>query len=153
MVPTLSAMRYGLLAGALVLGAALVHGQSASRSFDVLITGGRIVDGTGTPWYRGDVAVAGDRIVAMGNLSRASAAARIDASGLVVAPGFIDMLGQSEFNVLVDNRAASKITQGVTTEVTGEGTSIAPINDRMVGDMAALYRHYGVVADWRTLDE
>src|SRR5512140_2267916 len=91
-------------------------------SYDVVIAGGRVVDGTGAPWFAGDVGIRGDRIVAIGDLKAAVAKTRVDAAGLVVAPGFIDLLGQSEFNVLVDNRAASKITQGVTTEVTGEGT-------------------------------
>jgi dihydroorotase/N-acyl-D-amino-acid deacylase len=122
-------------------------------TFDVVIVNGRIVDGTGSPWFRGDVGIVGDRIAAIGDLSSASAKTRIDASGLAVAPGFIDMLGQSEFNVLVDNRAASKITQGVTTEVTGEGSSIAPVNDRMLKAAEAPYKHYGVVANWRTLAE
>jgi N-acyl-D-amino-acid deacylase len=153
MAPTLPAFRYGLLLAAIGLGAVMVRAQSPARSFDVLISGGRIVDGTGDPWYRADVGLTGDRIVAIGDLSGASAKTRIDATQLVVAPGFIDMLGQSEFNVLVDNRAASKITQGVTTEVTGEGSSIAPVNDRMLEDAAASYKHYGVVADWRTLGE
>lgn len=153
MAPTLPAFRYGLLVAAVGLGAVMVNAQSPARSFDVLISGGRIVDGTGGPWYRADVGLTGDRIVAIGDLSGASAKMRIDATQLVVAPGFIDMLGQSEFNVLVDNRAASKITQGVTTEVTGEGSSIAPVNDRMLEDAAASYKHYGVVADWRTLGE
>jgi N-acyl-D-amino-acid deacylase len=153
MAPTLPAFRCGLLVAAISLGAVMVEAQSQARSFDVLISGGRIVDGTGGPWYRADVGLTGDRIVAIGDLSGASAKTRIDATHLVVAPGFIDMLGQSEFNVLVDNRAASKITQGVTTEVTGEGSSIAPVNDRMLVEAAASYKHYGVVADWRTLGE
>lgn len=153
MIPLSHAIRYGVLLAAIGFGAVIVNGQSSARSFDVLISGGRIVDGTGDPWYRGDVGIVGDRIVALGDLSAASAKTRIDATNLVVAPGFIDMLGQSEFNVLVDNRAASKITQGVTTEVTGEGRSIAPINDRMIRDMAPAYTHFGVVADWRTLGE
>jgi dihydroorotase/N-acyl-D-amino-acid deacylase len=138
---------------AICVGAAILGAQSSARSFDIVISGGRIVDGTGDPWYRGDVAISGDRIAAIGDLSGASATTRIDAANLVVSPGFIDMLGQSEFNVLVDNRAASKITQGVTTEVTGEGSSIAPVNDRMLADAAAPYKHYGVVADWRTLGQ
>lgn len=122
-------------------------------SFDVLITGGRVVDGTGAPWFAADVGIRGDRIVAIGNLNGATAKTRIDAAGLVVAPGFIDLLGQSEFNVLVDNRAASKIMQGVTTEVTGEGTSIAPMNDRLFADQADAYRHFGITMDWHTLGE
>jgi dihydroorotase/N-acyl-D-amino-acid deacylase len=84
--------------------------------FDVVITGGRVVDGTGAPWFRADVGITGDRIAAIGNLSGAEAARRNDPAGQVVAPGFIDQLGQSEFNVLVDSRVASKITQGITTE-------------------------------------
>ena len=76
---------------------------------------------------------------------------RIDATDLVVAPGFIDMMGQSEYNVLVDGRAASKITQGITTEVTGEGSSIAPLNARMVADNQASYDHYGLTPGFTTL--
>jgi dihydroorotase/N-acyl-D-amino-acid deacylase len=121
--------------------------------YDVLILNGRIVDGTGAPWFRADVGIVGDRIQAIGALKSAQAATRIDANGLVVAPGFIDLLGQSEFYILVDNRAASKITQGVTTEITGEGGSIAPVSDRMVEDEKAPYQHFGVTRDWRTLDQ
>ena len=130
--------------------------QALKTRFDVLITHGRIVDGTGSPWFRGDVGIVGDRIVAVGDLSGvagATATTEVDAKNLVVAPGFIDLLGQSEFNVLVDNRAASKILQGVTTEVTGEGSSIAPVNDRMIQEGAANARHFGVAQDWRTLGD
>jgi dihydroorotase/N-acyl-D-amino-acid deacylase len=119
--------------------------------FDVVIANGRIVDGTGAPWFRGDVGIVGDRITAIGSLGDATAATRIDAANLIVAPGFIDLLGQSEFNVLVDPRAASKILQGVTTEVTGEGSSIAPVNDRQILEAAANAKHFGVAQDWRTL--
>jgi dihydroorotase/N-acyl-D-amino-acid deacylase len=125
---------------------------SAQRPrFDVLIANGRIVDGTGAPWFRGDVGIVGDRIMAIGSLGDASATTRIDAANLIVAPGFIDLLGQSEFNVLVDPRAASKILQGVTTEVTGEGSSIAPVNDRQILEASANAKHFGVTQDWRTL--
>ena len=119
--------------------------------FDTLITNGRIVDGTGAPWFQGDIGITGDRIAAIGKLSGTAAATTIDASNLVVAPGFIDLLGQSEFNHLVDGRAASKILQGVTTEVTGEGSSIAPVNDRMIQEAAPNAQHFGVAQDWRTL--
>lgn len=121
--------------------------------YDLLIKGGRIVDGTGAPWFRGDLGVVDGRIVALGKLEGADADLQIDASNLVVAPGFIDMLGQSEFNVLVDGRAASKTTQGVTTEVTGEGSSIAPVNDRMMEAQRERYEHFGVAQDFRTLGE
>ncbi len=116
--------------------------------YDFIISGAHIVDGTGAPWVAGDIAIAGDRIVAIGDLSKASARKRLNAKGLVVSPGFIDVQGQSEFNLLVDNRVASKITQGVTTEITGEGSSIAPINERMKKE-----GKYGVTQDWSTLDE
>jgi dihydroorotase/N-acyl-D-amino-acid deacylase len=127
-------------------------GARANR-FDVLITGGRIVDGTGAPAFAGDVGVVDDRISAIGQLADQSATTRIDATNLVVAPGFIDMLGQSEFNVLVDRRAASKITQGITTEITGEGTSIAPLDDRIAALRKAQYDHFKVAPDFRTLGE
>jgi dihydroorotase/N-acyl-D-amino-acid deacylase len=121
--------------------------------FDVVIEHGRVVDGTGAPWFAADVGIRGDRIAALGDLSAAPAMTRLDATNHVVAPGFIDLLGQSEFNVLVDSRAASKITQGITTEITGEGVSIAPANDRMIADRKASYDFFKITHDWRTLDE
>jgi N-acyl-D-amino-acid deacylase len=119
--------------------------------YDVLLTGGRLVDGTGAPWVRTDLAIAGDRIAAIGDLAGAPAKPRIDTANLVVTPGFIDMLGQSEFNVLVDGRAASKIMMGVTTEITGEGSSIAPVNERMIAQDQAQWNHYGLTQDFQTL--
>jgi N-acyl-D-amino-acid deacylase len=121
--------------------------------YDFIISGAHIVDGTGAPWVTGDIAVTGDRIVAIGDLSKASARKRLDAKGLVVSPGFIDVQGQSEFNLLIDNRVASKITQGVTSEITGEGSSIAPVNDRMKRESEEVAKKYGVTVDWSTLDE
>ena len=132
---------------------AIVTAAQQPRRFDVLLINGRIVDGTGAPWFRGDVGIVGDRITAIGALKEAPAATTIDAAGLVVAPGFIDLLGQSEFNVLVDGRAASKLLQGVTTEITGEGSSIAPVNDRMIGEATPSATHFGIVIDWRTLGD
>jgi N-acyl-D-amino-acid deacylase len=126
--------------------------QSPAR-FDLILAGGRIVDGTGAPWFVADVGIHGDRIAAIGALGTATASRRIDVHDLVVAPGFIDLLGQSEFNVLVDGRAASKITQGVTTEVTGEGTSMGPINDRLFEDQSDTFRHFNVTLDWKTLGD
>ena len=124
-----------------------------SAGFDVLITGGHVVDGTGAPWVSADVGIRGDRIAAIGRLGDQQAALRIDATGLIVSPGFIDMLGQSEFNVLVDGRAASKITQGVTTEITGEGSSIAPMDDRLFELAKPQYARYGIPLDFHTLGE
>ena len=140
-----------VLIASLAVGFTGLRAQQPAPPFDVLITGGRIVDGTGAPWFKGDVAIAGDRIAAIGQLAGRPARQTIDATGLVVAPGFIDMLGQSEFNVLVDGRAASKIMQGVTTEITGEGQSIAPANDRMITEGKPNWDHFKVVQDFRTL--
>jgi N-acyl-D-amino-acid deacylase len=138
----------------LVAALCLATATFAQRThFDYIISGGHVVDGTGATWFTADVGVVGDRIAAIGDLHREDAGARVNASGLVVSPGFIDLQGQSEFNILVDNRAASKITQGVTTEITGEGTSIAPINDRMRNDLEDQAKKYGVPLDWRTLSE
>ena len=123
------------------------------RDYDFVISGAHVIDGTGAPWTYGDIGIVGDRIAAIGDLHDATAKKRIDAAGLVASPGFIDVQGQSEFNVLVDNRVASKITQGVTTEITGEGTSIAPLNDRLVEDLKDDAKKYGVTLDWRSLDE
>jgi N-acyl-D-amino-acid deacylase len=133
-----------------VLGLAAPVAQTPAP-YDVLIAGGRLVDGTGAPWFRADLAISGARIVAIGDLGAAPATLRVDATNLVVAPGFIDMLGQSEFNVLVDGRAASKIMMGVTTEITGEGTSIAPVNARMIAQDKAQWDHYGLTQDFQTL--
>src|SRR6266513_2174789 len=120
--------------------------------YDVILKNGWIVDGSGNPRFRGDVAIRGDRIAAVGFLDQATARDTIDVTGLVVAPGFIDMMGQSEFNVLIDNRVLSKITQGITTEVTGEGGSVAPLTDRLVlADSDAMKKwHYR--EDWRDLN-
>jgi N-acyl-D-amino-acid deacylase len=143
-------MRSLLILAVGVLGLAAPRAQTPAP-YDVLISGGRLVDGTGAPWFRADLAIAGDRIAAIGDLAGAPSRLRVDATNLVVAPGFIDMLGQSEFNVLVDGRAASKIMMGVTTEITGEGGSIAPVNDRMIAQDKAQWDHYGLTQDFQTL--
>ncbi|HEX8458529.1 MAG TPA: D-aminoacylase [Pyrinomonadaceae bacterium] len=124
---------------------------SLAPEYDLVITNGLIVDGTGRPAYKGDVVVRGDRIELVGK-SRPGAHAnrRIDATGLVIAPGFIDMLGQSETNLLIDPRAMSKVMQGVTTEVTGEGGSIAPVNERLIKEDEDFYRRFKLNVDWRT---
>lgn len=100
----------------------------ANAPYDLLIRNGMIVDGTGSPWVRGDVAIRGDRIAAVGLLRTAQARDTVDATGLVVSPGWIDMLGHSEYPLLRDGRAISKITQGITSEITGEVTSVVPVN-------------------------
>jgi N-acyl-D-amino-acid deacylase len=122
--------------------------------YDLVIRNGRIIDGTGSPWYAGDVAIRDGRIVAIGAVPADAAAKRtIDAGGKVVAPGFIDMLGQSETSILVDPRLPSKIYQGITTEITGEGGSVAPLSDALVEADKLGYEHFHLTADWRTLGE
>jgi N-acyl-D-amino-acid deacylase len=121
--------------------------------YDIVITHGHIIDGTGSPWYSGDIGIRDGKIVAIANLSGAPTKRTIDAHGLVVAPGFIDMLGQSELTILVDPRLPSKIYQGITTEITGEGSSVAPLNDAVIKAESDQYHHLNIQPDWRTLRE
>lgn len=120
-------------------------------AFDIIIINGKIIDGTGSPWFSGDIGIREGRIAAIGNLSATPRKRTIDAHGFVVAPGFIDMLGQSELTVLVDPRLPSKIYQGITTEITGEGECIAPLNDTILRTDQGAFDQLHVQADWRTL--
>ncbi len=133
-------------------GAAITPAGSPVE-YDLIIKNGRIVDGTGRAAYNADVGIKGDRIARIGQLGNARARRAIDARGLIVTPGFIDMLGQSESNLLIDPRAMSKVMQGVTTEITGEGESIAPVNERLIQENADFNRRYNLTIDWRTLGE
>jgi N-acyl-D-amino-acid deacylase len=134
----------------LLLAAAACAGQS----YDTVIRNGRVIDGTGSPWMHADIGIRGGRIADIGYIPASATASRvIDARGRVVAPGFIDMLGQSDLSILVDPRLPSKIYQGITTEITGEGTSVAPLTPELVERDRAAYEHYGVKPDWRTLAE
>ena len=129
--------------------------QPASRPDgpnDLILRGGWIIDGSGNPRYQGDVAIRGDRITGVGFLGSATARETLDVRGLVVAPGFIDMMGQSEINVLIDNRVLSKITQGITTEVTGEGGSVAPLTDKLVLADSDAMKKWHFREDWRDLN-
>jgi N-acyl-D-amino-acid deacylase len=137
------------------LGACLLAGQAlaAEAPYDLIIANGHIVDGTGSPWYAGDVGIRDGRIATIGKLGNAQATRRIDAAGKVVAPGFIDMLGQSEFTILVDPRLPSKIYQGITTEITGEGTSAAPLIGAARVEAGQILEHYGLKSDWQSLGE
>ena len=124
-----------------------------SLDYDVIIKNGKIIDGSGNPWVSGDIGIRGERIAAIGHLDPAAHARRvIDAVGLVVSPGFIDMLGQSEFALLIDNRSLSKLSQGITTEITGEGGSIAPQNKLTLAALQPdLEQEYHLKIDWTTL--
>lgn len=136
-----------------ILVAASIAASQSQPSFDLIITNGHILDGTGSPWYSGDVGIRDGKIASIGNLSAAPRQRTVDASGKVVAPGFIDMLGQSEMTILVDPRLPSKIFQGITTEITGEGSSIAPLNDAIIASDRQSFDHLKINPDWRTLRE
>jgi N-acyl-D-aspartate/D-glutamate deacylase len=130
------------------------RGQSETTAqYDLVIRNGHIIDGTGSPWYAGDIGIRNGRIAAIGNLSRAQAKQVIDAAGRVVAPGFIDMLGQSELAILADPHLESKISQGITTEITGEGDTVAPQSDATLADFKQEFEHYHIVPDWRTFTQ
>lgn len=157
---TLSKLARLSLVLALLSAATLTHAPrrpaeaAQAEEFDVAIINGRVVDGTGRAAFRADVGIKGDRVRLVGLRRKPLSARRvIDARGLVVAPGFIDMLGQSEQNVLIDPRAMSKVMMGVTTEVTGEGGSIAPVNERLIKEDESFYKRYNLEVDWRTLGE
>jgi len=124
-----------------------------SAAYDLLIVNGRIIDGSGNPWFRADVGIRGGRIAAIGRLGDAPATRRIDARERVVAPGFIDLMGGSDWTLLVDPRAASKVTQGITLMVAGEGSSVAPANERTLAQEKPFFDRYGITPDWRTLED
>jgi N-acyl-D-amino-acid deacylase len=145
-------MRNFVLTALALAGLAAFAFASPTETDDFILEGGRVADGTGAPLFSADVAVRDGRVVAIGKLSARAAKRRVNAAGLVIAPGFIDLLGQSEYNVLVDSRAASKITQGITTEVTGEGDSIAPLDAKAIEEGRDTWTKYGVTPDWTTLD-
>ncbi|MFL5339994.1 MAG: amidohydrolase family protein [Gemmataceae bacterium] len=137
-----------LVALAVALGFGLPGLFAADPAYDVVIRGGTIVDGTGNPWFRGDIAVRGDRIVAVGRVPPGAARREIDAKGLVVAPGFIDMHSHSDYVLLEDGHAQSKIRQGVTTEVLGEGQSAGPFQGQLKPRHAIIR---GQDVQWTTL--
>jgi dihydroorotase/N-acyl-D-amino-acid deacylase len=138
------------LSAVLLFGIVPLPARAQAQPFDIVVTNGYIIDGTGSPWYSGDIGIREGKIVTIGNLSAAPRNRTIDARGMVVAPGFIDMLGQSEMTILIEPHLPSKIFQGITTEITGEGGSIAPLNDAMIRADREEYDHYGIKADWRS---
>ena len=143
----------GEIAAAVYSAASSGEVAAVNQPYDVLIRNGRVIDGSGNPWVSGDVAIRGDRIAAIGHLEGGEAKRVIDASGMVVSPGFIDMLGQSEDALLIDNRSLSKLSQGITTEITGEGQSIAPQNARTLAQLQPELDRYKLKVDWSTLEE
>jgi N-acyl-D-amino-acid deacylase len=154
------ALRLGLRLGSRLMTACLLfciataaQQNTEAAGPDIVIHGGRIIDGTGNPWYVGDIAITDGRIVALGKIAGGSARRVIEAKGLVVSPGFIDMLGQSETALLIDNRSVSKLAQGITSEITGEGGSIAPQNALTIAAAQPSLDPYHLKIDWTTLDE
>ena len=137
----------------LLLLLALALSVASAAQYDIVIRNGHILDGTGSPWYSGDIAILNGRIARIGSLENVPARHVIDAQGLTVAPGFIDMLGQSELSILVNPHVPSKIFQGITTEITGEGGSIAPLNARLLAAGHDAYEHYKITPDWTTFSE
>ena len=137
------------LAILLLLSISMPAQRQPLRPFDIVITNGHIMDGTGSPWYSGDLGIRDGKITAIGNLSDYERKRTIDAHGMVVAPGFIDMLGQSDLTILVDPRVPSKIYQGITTEITGEGGSAAPLSDAIIQSERPIFEHYKITPDWR----
>lgn len=140
-----------LMVGCMVCAGATAQDTGPAR-FDVIIKNGHILDGAGGPWYAADIGIRGDRIAAIGKLDGAKAGTVIDATGRIVAPGFIDMLGQSEYPLLIDNRSLSKLSQGITTEITGEGGSIAPQNAKTLESLRPMVEQFHLNVDWTTLD-
>ncbi|MSQ92928.1 MAG: D-aminoacylase [Gemmataceae bacterium] len=122
--------------------------SAGDPSYDLVLRNGRIVDGTGNPWFTGDVAIKGDKIVALGKIAANTGKREIDAKGLTVAPGFIDMHSHSDFTLLEDGRAMSKILQGVTTEVLGESSSAGPYQGKLTPPKFTIH---GKPVQWTTL--
>lgn len=136
---------------AVLAAACAARAPAPPAVYDRLIVGGTVVDGTGSAGVRADVAIAGDRIAAIG-LDLGAARDTLDATGHVVAPGFIDMLGHSEFRLLADGRAISKVTQGVTSEITGEVSSVVPASERPRAERQSEIAPWGVDYSWDDLD-
>lgn len=144
--------RLAALALALVL-VGVITACSKPESYDLILRGGTIVDGSGEPSYVGDVAIDGDTIAAIGDLGDAEAAMVIDVTGLAVAPGFTNMLSWATESLIEDGRSQSDIRQGVTLEVFGEGFSMGPLNDEMKAELTEMQGDIRFDVEWTTLAE
>src|SRR5205085_8647736 len=132
-------------------GAAGMIALLCAAVFDLILSGGRMMDGTAAPWFRADVGIRADTIAAIGDLSQSKARRRVLLGDLALSPGFIDLLGQSELNALIDPREESKVRQGITTELTGEGVSPAPTNAAWIHERRTWLRKYRLKIDWKDL--
>ena len=128
-----------------------IFAQTKGQVFDVLIKNGTVYDGTGTPGKRVDIGIRGDKIVAVGNLSKATARTVIDAKNMAVAPGFINMLSWSTESLIVDGRSIGELKEGVTTQIMGEGSSMGPLNDRMKKQIVDEQGDIKYAVEWTTL--
>ncbi|HMB65147.1 MAG TPA: hypothetical protein VKN36_18855, partial [Eudoraea sp.] len=126
---------------------------SAPGEFDILIKNGQLVDGSGKAGYTGDLAINADTIAALGDLSRAAGRVEIDATGLTIAPGFINMLSWANVSLIEDGRSQGDIRQGVTLEVMGEGHSMGPLNEEMKQERKEGQQHITYDIPWTTLGE
>ena len=146
-------MRASAIVAGVVLSAAAAGPAGATDRFDLVIRGGTVYDGTGSPGRRADVGLRGDRVAEIGDLSKASARKTIDARGLAVAPGFINMLSWAPDALIADGRSMSDIKQGVTLEVFGEGWSMGPLNESMKAEARKQQGDIKYDIDWTTLGE
>jgi len=147
-------VRYGTLVILMLVGGLLGHRNLTGQSgYDLLIINGHILDGSGSPWYAGSVAVKDGKIAAVGRIPNGAAQRVIDAGGLTVAPGFIDLHSHSDYTLLVDGKAESKIRQGVTTEILGESESAGPVLGPAAPEFDKEMTRYGLSRDWTTLGE
>src|SRR5262245_19588245 len=146
-------MKLCLLLLLVSLAAAATFSQTASSDFDVIIRGGTVYDGTGGKPLKADVGIRCDKIAVVGDLRKATAKTVVDAAGLAVAPGFINMLSWSTDSLIIDGRSQGEVREGITTQIMGEGTSMGPVNDgvrkRMLDEQGDF--KYDIV--WTTLSE
>ncbi len=149
----MSRRRWLGLTAAFALLAACTGGQQPPADYDVVIRNGIVYDGSGEPPFRGDIAIDGDRIAAVGELGEVTGSVEIDATGKAVSPGFINMLSWATESLLHDGRAMSDVKQGVTLEIMGEGTSMGPLTERMKQELVARQRDIKYDVTWTTLGE
>ncbi len=149
----MSRRRWLGLTAAFALLAACTGGQQPPADYDVVIRNGIVYDGSGEPPFRGDIAIDGDRIAAVGELGEVTGSVEIDATGKAVSPGFINMLSWATESLLHDGRAMSDVKQGVTLEIMGEGSSMGPLNERMKQELVARQRDIKYDVTWTTLGE
>src|SRR5690242_15482433 len=152
-------MRRGFIAGLLFsmmtifVAQAALAAEKPGAAYDVVIINGKIIDGTGNPWFQADVAIKGGKIVKIGRVDAKTAKRVIDAKGMAVAPGFIDMHTHTDLTALADPNTESKVRQGVTLDVVGESSTVAPLGGAVLEEYKeSAKRREGVEIDWTTLD-